>query len=145
MTRVYASSVIEAPPERVWAVVRDFNGLADWHPAVASSRIENGEPADKVGCIRNFALQDGGVIREQLLALSDYDFACSYSILSSPMGVRDYRATLKLIPVTDGRRTFIEWTADFACTPDREDALSRQIGQGVFQTGFDALKRRLGG
>jgi hypothetical protein len=145
MTRVYASSVIEAPPERVWAVVRDFNGLADWHPAVASSRIENGEPADKVGCIRNFAMRDGGVIREQLLALSDFDYTCSYSILSSPMGVRDYRATLRLVPVTDGRCTFVEWSADFACAPDREAALTRQIRQDVFQAGFDALKRHLSG
>ena len=145
MVKVYASSVIEAAPERVWAVVRDFNGLPAWHPGIASSRIENDEPADKVGCIRNFTLQDGGIIREQLLSLSDYDYLCSYSILSSPMGVRDYQATLRLTPVTDGNRTFVEWSADFACDPGREAELQQQIGEGVFQAGFTALKAQLGG
>ena len=105
MPKVFVSSVLDVPPDRVWAIDRDFNALPDWHPAVASSRIENGEPADKIGCIRNFTLQDGGLIREQLLSLSDYDLVCSYAILSSPMGVRDYQAVLRLTPITDGNRT----------------------------------------
>ena len=54
MARVYVSSVIDAPAAKVWARVRDFNGLPGWHPAIAESRIENGEPSDKVGCVRNF-------------------------------------------------------------------------------------------
>ena len=55
MARVYVSSVINAPAAKVWARVRDFNGLPNWHPGIAESRIENGEPADKVGCVRAFA------------------------------------------------------------------------------------------
>jgi len=144
MVKVYTSSVIDAPADRVWALLRDFNGLPRWHPAIAESRIEQGQPADKVGCIRNFTLQDGGRIREQLLALSDYDYSVTYSILESPMGVENYIATLKLVPVTDGERCFAEWTAEFDCDPSRETELARQIGQGVFQGGFDALKQTLG-
>ena len=48
MVRVSVSSVLDAPPDAVWSRVRDFNGLPQWHPAIADSRIENGEPADKV-------------------------------------------------------------------------------------------------
>jgi hypothetical protein len=142
--RVYTSSVVDAPAEAVWALVRDFNGLPKWHPAIADSRIENGWPADRVGCIRNFRLKDGGVIREQLLTLSDYEFECTYSILESPMGVSNYVATLKLTPVTDGGRTFAEWSAEFDAPPERERRLADDIGQGVFQGGFDALKAYFG-
>ena len=85
-------------------------------------------------------LKDGGVIREQLLTLSDYDFQCTYSILESPMGVENYVATLKLTPVTDGNRTFAEWSAEFDCAPEREQALAQQIAQGVFQAAFNSLK-----
>lgn len=141
MVRVYTSSVIDAGAEAVWARVRNFNGLPDWHPGIADSRIENNEPADRVGCIRHFHTREGGLIREQLLALSDYDYSCTYAILESPMGVEQYVATLKLTPITDGNRTFAEWSAEFECEPGRERALSEQIGQGVFQSGFDALKR----
>jgi hypothetical protein len=145
MVKVYTSSVIEAPAERVWAQIRDFNGLPAWHPAIAESRIEGREPADKVGCVRNFTLKDGGRIRERLLALSDFEFSCSYAILESPMGVENYVATLKLTPVTDGSRCFVEWTAEFDCPPERERELAQLIGQAVFQGGFDALKQRFAG
>ena len=93
--------------------------------------------------MRNFRLKDGGVIREQLLTLSDYDYQCSYSILESPMGVENYVATLKLTPVTDGNRTFAEWWAEFDCAPEKESELAQNIGQGVFQAGFDSLKNLL--
>lgn len=144
MIRVYTSSVIETSAEKVWALVRDFNKLPAWHPLIAESRIENGHLPDKVGCVRAFRLRDGGFIREQLLCLSDYDFQCIYSILESPMPLTHYVATLKFTPVTDGDRTFAEWSAEFDCEPAKELELSRDIGQGVFQAGFDALKLRFG-
>ena len=145
MVQVYASSVIDASADNVWARIRDFNGLPLWHPGIADSRIENAEPSDRVGCIRHFHLRDGGMIREKLLALSDYDYSCSYEILESPMGVTNYVATLKLTPVTDGARCFAEWSAEFEGAPGHEPELSASIGGGVFQGGFDALKRAFGG
>lgn len=145
MTRVYVSSVIPAPAASVWRRVRDFNALPDWTPFVAESRIEQNLPSDKVGCIRNFVLTDGGRIREQLLALSDYDMSCTYSILESPMGVENYVAKLTLTPVTDGNVTFAQWQADFECPPEREQALTEQIGQNVFQAAFTALAKAFGG
>ena len=65
----------------------------------------------------------------------------SYEILESPMGVDNYVATLKLTPITDGARCFGEWSAEFDCDEGRELVLTEQIGAGVFQGGFDALKR----
>jgi hypothetical protein len=145
MPKVYISSVINATAERVWAQVRDFNGLPSWHPRIVQSRIEQDLPADRVGCIREFRLETGAAIREKLLALSDYEYVCTYSILESPMGVENYVATLKLTPITDGNRCFAEWTAEFDCP--REDAadLIENIGTNVFQDGFNALKLRFGG
>lgn len=145
MARVYVSSVINAPAERVWERVRDFNGLPKWHPLIRDSRIEDALPADKVGCIRHFHLQNGDMIREQLLGLSDYDMFCTYSILESPMPLEDYIATLRLTPVTESNRTFVEWSAEFSCAPEEEDGLVSGIGADVFQVGFDALKRHFGG
>ena len=141
MVRIYVSSVIDAGADTVWSRIRDFNGLPLWHPGIADSRIENNEPADRVGCIRHFHTRDGGMIRERLLGLSDYDYTQSYEILESPMGVEHYVATLKLTPITDGNRSFAEWSAEFECAEGREQELSQLIGQGVFQGGFDSLKR----
>ncbi len=145
MARVYVSSIIDAPAASVWERVRDFNGLPRWHPAIRESRIENGEPSDKIGCVRDFRLQNGDRLREKLLGLSDFDLFCTYSILESPMPLTDYIATLRLTPITDGDRTFIEWTAEFECEEADEEDLVSNIGSGVFQGGFDALKRRFVG
>jgi Polyketide cyclase / dehydrase and lipid transport len=142
MAKVYASSVIPAPASAVWAVVRNFNGLPDWTGFVVESRIEQNFSPDRVGCIRNFRLKDGGRIRERMLALSDYDMSCTYSILESPMGVENYVATLRLIPVTDGDQTFAEWTAEFDAAPDREDKLVEDIGHNVFAAALASLKGR---
>jgi len=57
----------------------------------------------------------------------------------------NYVATLRLTPVTDGERTFAEWTAEFDCAAEREVELVSNIGGGVFQGGFDSLKRAFGG
>jgi hypothetical protein len=145
MARVYVSSVIEAPVAKVWEKVRDFNGMPRWHPGIRDSRIENGEPSDRVGCVRDFHLQNGDRLREKLLGLSDYEYFCTYSILESPMPLTNYVATLRLTPVTDGDHTFVEWTAEFDCEPEAADDLVGGIGQNVFQAGFNALKRQLAG
>lgn len=144
MVKVYRSTVLDAPADRVWRDLRDFNGLANWHPLIELSRIEKSHPADKVGCVRNFQLKDGARIREKLLSLSDYDYSCTYSILESPMDLSDYIATLRLLPVTEGNRCFIEWSAEFECAPEKAAELVETVGDGVFQTGFDALKKRYG-
>ena len=144
MARVYVSTVVNARNDRVWARVRDFNGLPNWHPAIAESRIEGGEPADKIGCVRDFRLRNGDRIREKLLGLSDYDMFCTYAILESPMPLTNYVANLRLTPVTDGERTFAEWTAEFDCEPEAAEDLVNGIGTNVFQGGFDALKRHFG-
>ena len=43
MARSYYSTVVDAPADRVWSVVRDFNGLSTWWSSnVSESHIENG-------------------------------------------------------------------------------------------------------
>ncbi|MEO1266338.1 MAG: SRPBCC family protein, partial [Pseudomonadota bacterium] len=59
MVHVRKSIVLDVPAEEVWAVLRDFNGHDQWHPAIATSEIERGRSSDRVGCVRRFKLEDG--------------------------------------------------------------------------------------
>ena len=142
MAKVYSSAVIPASAPAVWTVVRDFNALPAWTPFVAESRIEQNRPSDQIGCVRNLRVKDGGRIRERLLALSDYEMSFEYSILESPMGVENYVAAFRLIPVTDLDHTFAEWMAEFDAAPEREPGLVASIGRDVFAAGLGALKAR---
>ena len=58
MIRVRRSAVIDAPIDRVWAVLRDFNSHSAWHPAVGDSRIERNE-ARRPGRLRAQLLPQG--------------------------------------------------------------------------------------
>ena len=145
MIRVRRSAVIEAPIERVWAVLRDFNSHGAWHPAVGESRIERNEPADQVGCVRNFHLKDGNHIREQLLALSDRDYISTYCILDATLPMRNYVATVQLKRVTDGNKTFWHWESTFDVPKGREREFEQLVGGGVYEAGFAALQKYLNG
>jgi hypothetical protein len=144
MPNVFRPTVIDAPADDVWARVRDFNGLPAWHPLIDRSEIEGGGPSDSIGCVRSFYLTDGGHIRETLLAFSDAERSQTYDIIEAPLPLRNYVATLSVTPVTDGDRSYVEWTAEFDCDPGQESELLDVVGNGVFQGGFDALKEHFG-
>ena len=137
--------MIDAPIDRVWAVLRDFNSHSAWHPAVGDSRIERNEPADQVGCVRNFHLKDGNHIREQLLALSDRDYLSTYCILDATLPMRNYVATVQLKKVTDGDRTFWHWESTFEVPKGREREFEQLVGGGVYEGGFAGLRSYLNG
>ena len=140
MIKVTRSAVIDAPIETVWALLRDFNSHADWHPAIEVSEIENGEAPDQIGCVRNFKLKDGNHLREQLLALSDHDYIATYCILDATLPMRRYVATLQLKPVTDGNRTFWHWQSTFDVPKGREREFEALVGEGVYVGGFEGMR-----
>jgi NADPH:quinone reductase-like Zn-dependent oxidoreductase/uncharacterized protein YndB with AHSA1/START domain len=141
--RVVRSTVIDAPIERVWAVLRDFNSHHLWHDVVAESRIEGGERSDQVGCVRSFTLKDGHRIREQLLTLSDSEHRSTYCIVDATVALQRYVATVTLKPVTDGDRTFWHWESTFATPPGQERALAQMVAHDVYEAGFANLRRYL--
>ncbi len=142
MINVFVTTVIDAPIDKVWEVVRGYNAMPNWHPAVDRSEIEDGLHPDTVGCIRNFYLADGQNVREQLIALSDLDFSFSYSMIDTGLGLYDYIASVELRPITDGERTYIQWTAEFTTAPGEEEEKENMVANDVFQGGFNALKER---
>ena len=134
MAHIYVSSVIDAPIEDVWAIARDFTG--HWHSSViVAPSIEDGLPADRVGCVRAFTLQDGGFLREVLVGLSDEHHEFSYRILESPLPVEDYLACVRFLPVTTAGVTFGEWIVDFR-VPREDEQSTVDTVRGVFENGF---------
>lgn len=145
MTTVTISSIIDAPVEKVWARIRDFNGLPSWHPRMVESHIEDGKAATDIGCVRNFTLASGPKIREKLTAFSDEDFLVSYSIIEHPAPISNHSSTLQLRRVTDGERTYVEWTAEFDAPDGEADKIAAGMGANVFQGGIDALQEHVTG
>lgn len=139
---VYISDVINAPIEKVWKVMRDFNDMPSYHPAILKSIIESEDRSDRVGCVRRLTLGDG-FVRERLLCIDDGNYAFTYEIIEGTLPVRGYVAGVKLHRVTEGNRTFAEWWADFEVVGADRDTVVKQIGNNVFAVGFRAVAAKL--
>ena len=145
MASVRISSVIDAPVEKVWARIRDFNGLPGWHPRMVESLIEDGKAATDIGAVRAFKVASGATIREKLVAFSDDDHLTTYSIIGHPAPITNHTSTLRLERVTDGDRTYAVWTSEFDAPADKADDIAKGMGENVFQGGFNALKNHFAG
>ena len=144
MVKVVRSTILPASIDAVWAILRDFNGHDRWHPAVATSQIERGEAADRVGCVRRFRLESGEELREQLMSLSDVEQCFSYCLLDTPIPLFNYVAHCRLYPVTDGDLTFWEWESRFDTPAGRQDELATVVGRDIYSAGFEAVRAHMG-
>jgi hypothetical protein len=139
---VYISDVIDAPIEKVWSVMRDYNDMPSYHPGIKKSIIEGAGASDQVGCVRRLTLADG-FVRERLLCLDDKNYVFTYEIIESSLPVRDYVAGVRLHRVTEGHRTFAEWWADFEVVGADRSAMVAHIGNNVFAVGLQSVAARL--
>ncbi|MBO1015747.1 SRPBCC family protein [Achromobacter sp. SD115] len=142
---VHVSAIIHAPLQQVWASFRDFNGLANWHPGIAESRLEEGGRHDAVGSVRHLSLKPSGFVREQLLMLDDPGTALRYSIIETDLPMRDYVAGVSLHAVTEGGQTLVEWWADFRVEGAELSDVVNAVGRNVFAAGLAALDEKLRG
>ncbi|WP_343719912.1 SRPBCC family protein [Achromobacter dolens] len=141
---VYTSAIVQAPLAKVWPLFRDFNGLAEWHPGIAHSRLEEGGRHDAIGSVRYLSLKPSGFVREQLLMLDDPGTALRYSIIETDLPMRDYVAGINLRAITESGTTLVEWWADFRVEADADlQAVATAVGQGVFAAGLAALDAKL--
>jgi hypothetical protein len=88
-----------------------FQRYPVWVDGAGESHIENGRSGDAVGAVRN-VLYDGKRLRQRLVALSDADRTQTYEFCDeTSIPVRNYRASLRIIPIVDGNHGFVEWWA----------------------------------
>jgi Polyketide cyclase / dehydrase and lipid transport len=142
MAKIHASGVIPAAVENVWEYVRDFNGLPKWFPGVTDSHIEAGAAVNQEGCIRNFGLEGGPRIREQLLMLSDQNHVCNYKMIECPLPIANYVATLRLSS-SDGIGTLAEITSQFDSPPAQEKEMVGLLTT-TYNGAFELLKKHFG-
>jgi hypothetical protein len=136
----YYSTVFDQSPDSLWGVVRDFNAYPIWVDGAAESAIEGGKPGTTVGAVRN-VLYDGARIRQRLLAQSDVERTQIYEFADPPpLPVANYRATIRVTPVVDGGRSFVEWWADFDCEPSRRGELA-EFFRTSFARWLESLRR----
>lgn len=137
MAHVKRTLTLSADPAEVWKLIGDFGALADWHPAIAASELVEEEGAT----LRLLTLPDGSTMKEKLTALDDDERSCSYIIAEGPLPVTDYQSTL-LVDDAEGGCS-VHWWSDFEPAGVSQEKAEAIIA-GVYEAGFDALKKRFG-
>ena len=130
MAEVECSRPYDVPAEQIWGRIGTFQGIAEWHPAIAGCTPQEG------GEVRELALPDGAKVIERRVAETDRSY--TYRILDpGPLPVADYEAK---IAVSDGAAggSVVDWTATFTPVGASEaDAVT--VIEGIFDAGLDAL------
>lgn len=139
---VFRSMILDAPVDQVWSVVRAFDGVAVWNPAVVKAHMETGS-ATSPGSIRRLDIVDGSVFRETLLELSDTARSYTYGILDSPLPVRNYVSTHRFVPITHTDQTLGIWESRFDCDVEQEAELADIVGKQIYIGGMAGLNEFL--
>ncbi len=140
MPQIVTSTVVATPAGEVWALLRDFAAIGDWHPALPPCQIQDG-PADRVGCVRVFPLAGGH--RETLTGLDDQQRIITFAFADNAgLPVRSYMSMMTVRPVTLSDQTYIEWSSRFDCDEADEDKVAAAVRDGVLAPGLKALEQR---
>ena len=120
----------------VWEVIGDFNGLNNWHPAVAGSELQGSGTTE--GDTRLLTLGDGATINETLMAYDAEAMMYQYMITESPLPVADYVSSIS-VEAIDESQSKVTWESSFMAAGATDDEAAAAI-KGIYVAGLDALK-----
>lgn len=109
---------IKAEPAKVWALVKDFGSIGQWHPDVTNVKLENikDTESDKVLPHRLVTLKNGTTFLEKLREANDVDMKMDYKMVDgkdSTIAVSNYRTVLQVKPAAIAGQSTVTLTARF--------------------------------
>jgi len=128
---------LPAPPDKVWELIKDFDGWQNWHPAVAGTEITSGK-GNTHGTVRVLTTKDGAKITERLDRYQPKIFSYTYRITDSPLPVTDYVSTLQVRANKGG--SVVMWSSHFKAKEGTADADAVKTIRGIYTAGLDNLK-----
>jgi hypothetical protein len=141
---------IKAPPDKVWAVIGNFQDMS-WHPAVKKTTGEGGNTPDVAK--RHLDLGGGAALNEELYKYDGEKHSYSYRIPTvdvKVLPVNNYSSTLEVLPGEDGKTSKVAWHGAFYRgymnnDPPAElnDEAAIKAVSGVYKGGLEALKKKL--
>jgi carbon monoxide dehydrogenase subunit G len=144
--KVIEKVTINAPADTVWAAIKNFDAIKNWHPAVAESPADKG---NEVGSVRTIKLKTGGTLIETIEGYNDAQKKYNYRLKDgSALPVSNYTSAISV--TGDGNKSEVEWRGAFYRgypnndpPPDRNDEAALKAVTEVFRSGLDNLKKQL--
>ena len=138
---------INAPPEAVWSVLGDFNGLPRWLGFIEYSEIVAGKN-NEVGAIRQVTRRNGTKVTERLLDYDPHNMRLAYTYVDGAVMASDYFPVLTVKDAGNGT-SIVEWSARFKRLSywvdpppsGQDDKTLTDLYNGLYKAGLENLKR----
>ncbi len=122
--------------DALWAMIGDFGDTGKWSGRPPEACVHEGEG---IGALRTLTVEDGRVIVDRLDAQGPYFY--TYSIVTSPLPVKSYRATMSVAAVDEGACDFT-WAGEIE--PDGiSDEQTVAFFEGVYRHGIGLMERQI--
>ncbi|GEP04863.1 SRPBCC family protein [Methylobacterium oxalidis] len=145
--KISESVEINAPADKVWAVVGNFQDMS-WLPPVEKTE---GKGGNEPKATRTLTLKGGATVVEELSKYSADKKSYSYRIDKvdvKTLPVNDYSSTIEV--EGDGAKSKVTWKGAFYRgymnndpPPELNDENSEKAVRGLYRTGLDALKAKV--
>lgn len=141
--KVTETITIDAPADKVWALVHNFDALKDWHPAVEASPADKG---NNEGSVRQLKLKGGGALTETLESHDEAKMRYSYRAKDGgALPVTNYTSTISV--KSEGGKAVVEWRGAFYRgypnnnpPADQNDEAAVAAVTAVYKSGLANLK-----
>ena len=141
--KVVETIEIEAPAEKVWALVGDYGGWHKWHPAIENTTVDK---VNEVGSVRHLSIKGGKYLDETLEAYDPAAMSIKYRIKAGDaLPVTNYSSTI--VVTSKGTKCSVEWRGAFYRgfpnndpPPDQNDEAAVAAVTGVYKSGLSNLK-----
>lgn len=124
MPRAQLVHAFSLPVDELWALIGDFGDTGRWSGRPAEACIQEGEG---IGALRTLTLEDGRQI--------------SYSIVSSPLPVSAYRATMEVAPI-DAASSQLTWSGAFDPV-GMSDAEAISFWENIYWMGVGLMEKTI--
>ena len=141
---------INAAPDKVWAVIGNFQDMS-WLPPVEKTE---GKGGNEIKATRTLTLKGGATVDEELYKYSAEKMSYSYRITKvdvKTLPVNDYSSTIK-VEDAGGGKSKVAWDGAFYRgymnndpPPDMDDEASKAAVDKIYKAGLANLKKKAEG
>ena len=127
-----------APPAKVWALIGNFDGIANWLPGAASSPADHG---NTLGSVRVITLKAPGnpTVTEKLTGRLGHSYR--YEIIRVDPKVLPVTGYVSTLWVThEGAGSTIHWHSDFQPAGGAGEAGAEKAVTGLYRASLDNIK-----
>jgi hypothetical protein len=120
--------------DQLWDLIGDFGDTGKWSRRPSEACVQSGEG---IGALRTLTVEDGRQIVDRLDAVGEKFY--SYSVVTSPLPVTSYKATMAVKPLNSTSCEFT-WSGEFEPI-GISDTQAIAFFENVYRSGIAMMER----